>query len=492
MELIGPVALVASLVTYVAIGFYGSAQNHRSSFFHIAGVRKGVIALVVANVTLGTGLAYLLTAGSMNGLLVLSIAFGVFTGYWLLSIFLASLPDSLTGAGGNLLMCFRNAIESQRPASKTHGRSVFDAAILIPLVAAFIMFFAYEIFVSSKIIAAVAFPESGAYTTQLVAVLIFVAALAYCLVGGMAAVYTTAIIQLIGILLFLGLITYASVATITASQFPIAQQFLYRGDKQALINCLTGFTDAVATQFYSLINAFGASHLRATKQKARLMRINGAILAAIFSLIILIGTSTPHEIAADIGAYVSRISSSLSSIPFGSAVLITLLVFGMVSVVISTADTLIVALTYFIYENVGRREGAETSQDISSIRKLMATLFLISFFALLALFSLQPNIFYLLLSIASGPVVMAPLMVALGAISRTPGALGSVSDPWLAAFGGLFVIASTASFTSLALAPSLVPYASLFHLSLSTVLALALYLFVRTRRVGGGSDGRTL
>jgi hypothetical protein len=251
-------AFAASLAAFFFCGLSGFWRvTSVESFFHVIGVRRGVVALVVACTTLGTGLAYLFTAGAKNGLLALVIPLGVLVGYALLARFMAALPAPFVSSGGNLLILFRNEIERVNNNTPRH-RSAFDIAVVLPLIAVFLMLFVYEIFVSSQIIAAFAAPPSHLITPPVIAAFIFLTALAYCVLGGMQAVYRAGILQLVGVVCFVSLITYAGVAVFSGISVHSAHLPAIHITQQNGVNCLLGFIDAVATQFYSLINVFAA------------------------------------------------------------------------------------------------------------------------------------------------------------------------------------------------------------------------------------------
>jgi hypothetical protein len=227
------------------------------------------------------------------------------------------------------------------------------------------------------------------------------------------------------------------------------------------------------------------------------MSWNGIILACLLASIVAIGAVAPPYLGTNITLFMQALAARIGNMPMVGSIVVALLVFGMAAVAMSTIDNLIVGLTYFVRENVMRRSSsANIPQDLGRVRRLTMLLFLISFVPLTLLFSLSPDVFYLLLGIGSGAIVFAPLVVALGLLTRIDGAIRAASNQWLSLFGFFFVFAWGLSFFFVRFQPPFVPYLSLIMLLISSTAATALYcsgkrmalLELRARAVGANAN----
>src|SRR3989338_5831142 len=79
----------AAVAVFAWIGFSSARrQKSVSDYFHHASLSKNVVSLTATNLTLGTGLVYLVSGAQLNGLLMLLPVICVGVGYWLLALFL--------------------------------------------------------------------------------------------------------------------------------------------------------------------------------------------------------------------------------------------------------------------------------------------------------------------------------------------------------------------------------------------------------------------
>ena len=208
------------------------------------------------------------------------------------------------------------------------------------------------------------------------------------------------------------------------------------------------------------------------------MRRTGAAVAVLLSVIVVVGALSADNLASGFTPFLSGITKTIRAQPLIGPLFLALMTFGMVSVVISTVDTLMISLTYFIHRNLLDRTDAEQMwqrEGLRLARLLMFALFICAFVLLIVLFLLSPNIFYLLLSIANGPIVFAPFLVALGLLARNRGGLRVVNNLWLGVFLILFLSAGFSSFAMLALLPEAVPYLSVIHFGIASAAAAVIY-----------------
>ena len=476
MTVPGAVFVVTLIVfTCYAVGGY-RRTNSSFEFFHLRGTRRNFVALVVANITLGTGLAYLLTAGANNGLLMLAAPIGVCLGYMLLAEYLGYLRRIPLMANQNLLSKFQLLIDQERKKMGLHTPSIIHLTLTAPLILVYLLVFAFETFVSSQLLAPIIWPNGGTPALVAVAGAIFFAALSYCTLGGMQSVYRNDVLQFFGIVAFIAIVGFGSY-TLQAPNRAFHLPIYF--DRLVLLNCFIAFVGAVTTQFYSLLNIYIGANIQGVNEQSRLMRYTGLVVSGLLSIIVLAGALSSETLASGFPLFLSRITTMISGQSIVGNLFLAVMTFGMTAVVISTIDTLMISLTYFISRNFLARTivGEEGSQlKLGRARIILLSLFVVAFVLLIALFLLSPDIFYLLLSIANGPIVLAPLLIVMGLLACETGGMQAISNGWLLANFALFLSASFSSFAMLSIAPLVLPYISMLHLSISIIFATVLYV----------------
>ena len=170
-----------------------------SDFFHSSAERPNLASLVAANITIGTGVSYLLLGGSQNGLLMLLVPLGVLVGYFSLEWFATHKVSSAIHASGNFFTGARELIDRARPGQSSY----FGWLVLVPLLVCFLLLFAYELFVSSQLIAGLIFSPVSMRHEVVIVTALFSASLFYTSLGGVVSVFRTDFLQLLGILVFL-------------------------------------------------------------------------------------------------------------------------------------------------------------------------------------------------------------------------------------------------------------------------------------------------
>jgi hypothetical protein len=83
------------------------------SFFHDARLRRTIFSYAAANITLGAGLGYMLSATDRLGLLAFLLPVGVFSGYCLLA-FLVTLEQVRVFQAPNALLGLNQTSSAQR------------------------------------------------------------------------------------------------------------------------------------------------------------------------------------------------------------------------------------------------------------------------------------------------------------------------------------------------------------------------------------------
>ena len=386
------------------------------NFFHAENLQDNVISLTAANVTLGTGLAYLLVGAQQNGLLMFLIPIMVALGYFLLASFLERVVSHEALGGKNFLASINDQI-----TAKTGVQSHFSFYVSISLIAVYTLALGFEIFASSKIIAALLFDKGGQNVAIILSMIIFLIALFYTLWGGLIAVFGTDRLQLIAILVFLPILFYTAVwAPIQEGQQTVTLRSILKWDLTVLLSVINACIIAVATQFFNLLNWAAVSHVEVDNQAHLLKRV-GIFSALIFTLIVAIGVL--HSMQGN-GDPFSNLMASYSRLGSQIGIIVCLIsglsVFGMTSMVFSTADSLIIAIIMMFYDNVVKRDSKSETPDtheVRLIRHLVFFCFAIAFFILSYFNFAQPNLFYLLLAIAGSVIVFAPMLATAGYMS---------------------------------------------------------------------------
>jgi len=138
---------IGAVVAFAWIGF--SAAKHQKSandYFHHSSLSKNVVSLTATNISLGTGLVYLISGAQQNGLLMLLPVLCVGAGYWLLAEFLERATAVSARSGKNFLASIDAEI-----AKATGERSLFAKTVSFSLVVVFVLVLAFEIFASAKV-----------------------------------------------------------------------------------------------------------------------------------------------------------------------------------------------------------------------------------------------------------------------------------------------------------------------------------------------------
>ena len=442
--------LVVALGAFMAVG---AAVFRRlrspSQFFHNSQPSGNMLSLAAANVTVGSGIVYLVVGGYQNRILMYLVPLAVLLGYLLLYLFAARVVPSKFVANKNFLQAIDREIVHLRG-----GRSGFALTISLALVLAYLLFLAFEVFATSQFMTPLLFEAPGVGHTILVSAVIFVVAVAYTLAGGISAVFKTDKIQIVCVIAVV--LTLIAVAMNAKSSIPSTQpsEPLLRWDATALWAMAAACLAAVATQFYSLLNWTALSHLELRHQRSVLLG-TGSITVVLLSCMVTVGLLLPpgdQPLEALQGA-LAEFNQASELLP-RLAVWITLA--GLAAIIFSTVDSLMIAAVLSIYDNVLHRDSylkTEDSRELRKIRGLSLACFAAVFGGLIYLHLTQPNLFYLLLTIAGGVGVFAPMLVTAGYLSRSPRGLAVMGPLVVAVYILLFLGTFVTNLIALQYAP---------------------------------------
>ncbi len=467
--MIGWLVLTAALAVFAATALSGRKKAAGvESFFHVEGRRRNALSLGIADITLGTGFAYILTASSQFGWAMLALPAGLWVGYRLLAWLFAKAPAEALVGTRNFLLAVREAAVRD---GGLRSRRLFDASVTLPLILVFILFVAYEVFASSQIMAAFIAPDLAIAPAIIGGAIVAVSGL-NSIAGGMQSNWRNDRVLAAGILLLFGVVAIASLFT----PAPTARAAANPPLSAVLIVTALGFLAAVATQFYSLLNSYNASNFERGSEAARVFRQVGLIIAAMLAFLVAIGAERPLDVT---GGFPAALGERIAALPVGQAgqvALAAVAVAGMVSVVFSTVDTLLVALAYFIQRHLLNRPtdaNASATETLAPTRRLVAILAFGILPPLAALYLVNPNLFMLLLTIGGGAAIYAPLVfVATLALSR-PAGLANMRPAFLLLYPGLFTASGVTGIILMSQDPASVPAFSLGWLLAAIIISVA-------------------
>ncbi|GIW56980.1 MAG: hypothetical protein KatS3mg082_3384 [Nitrospiraceae bacterium] len=462
---------------FAAIGIWGARSvRGLEDFFHFRGVGKNVLALVVANITLGNGIAYLFAAGGALGAVILVLPLALVAGYALVGWLVSRWASPALFSGGSLF-----AAAAREIGRATGSRSMLVPMVVGPLALAYLFVLAYELFASSQIISAfLGGPANGA-PPVLVGALLFVGALVYTVAGGAQSVYRSDLVQFAAILAFAGIVLLGAmmapeVRWVLLPQMPLAM---------FIITLLALVVNTVATQTFSLLNWYLASNLEATPQ-IRTAFLGGAVTtSAFFAVIALVGLGVPGPWGTDLAAALTLLLEPLRAYGVVADVAFYLVAFGLLSIVLSSADTLMIAVAMFVLEarqSLRAHQPGDPSEDISAtlftIRAAIGIGFLVMFAFLGWLYYFRANLFYMLLGIAGGAAAYAPLVWALLRASRHRLLLERFTNKRLAIYPVLSLLGLLCAMFLNLRAPEFVALVPVFSVVISSIFSYKLLMRV--------------
>lgn len=471
-----------AIVVFSLFAVWASQKiNSPKSFFHSRDIRANTICLTAANITLGTGLAYLLQGGQQNGLLMLLIPVMVWLGYYLLASWIKLTVRKEMLGGKNFIASINDQI-----IAETNAPSHFSFLVSISLIIVFILLLSFEIFASSKIIAALLFIKGGNIQSIFISIIIIFIALLYTLFGGIVAVFRTDKLQLASIIIFLPVLFYTAVLLPWREGQSVSTiDSILKTDITTIIGIATASIAAVTTQFYSLLNWGAISHVDENDQVPMLKRV-GIFTGVILAFIVIIGIFHPvnegGDYIADLMASYSRLGSQSGFIPY---ILLGITVFGMTSIIFSTVDSLVITIIMFYYDNIAGRDSKSEENnphELRAVRRIVSICF-IFIFTFLGYFNFaQPNIFYLLLTITGGVVVFGPMFATVGYLSSKGNSLKYFSATVVYTYFGMFVIGFIISIITLNIKPAFVSWIGFFAFVIAALYSTWIIKFVRHQK----------
>jgi hypothetical protein len=474
---------IAAALVFAWVGFSSAKREHSvNDYFHHSDLNKNAVSLTATNITLGTGLVYLVRGAQQNGLLMLLPVLCVGVGYWLLALFLERATVVTARRGKNFL-----ASVDEEISRATGTPSLFAKCVSASLIFVFVLLLAFEIFASAKVISPFLFKTPVLSAEVVLSTVIFCVTVVYTLLGGVRATFGVDIVQVPLICLFLPVFLVSAIPDWNHPSVVLSRlEASLNTSPKVLLAVGIACVNSLATQFYSILNWGAVSNVELDHQQKLLRRVGWATTAVI-SLFVLTGILHPKGATGDawqdLVQHLSAIGQSTDWISYLLSGIITL---GMTSILLTTTDAVVVNCLLFAYDNLLGGNSKAMENDRASLRKIRligAGVFGICFAVLCAINYLQPDPFYLLLSMAGGVAVFAPLIVTAGYLVSRPKSLRVLNNSVVLAFFGLFLVSGIADVVLLSQRSSLVPYIGLSAFATAALLCLSLLLKVRPKAV---------
>ena len=453
-------------VFYITLAFFGiiafsNIPKVRSvyDFFHDPSANKTIISLVVSNVTLGTGMIYLIQGSQFNGILYLAVPVFVWFGYWLLNRFISILPEEMV-TNRNLFLSLNEQISDSK-------RTRWNLKNLLSwsLIAIYGLLIAFEIFASSTLLSHLIYKDASTTHQVIISLVIFCVALLYTTVAGYKGVLRSDFWQLFLIIGALASSYYLVLVGLDSPAEVLKSKLIFTNPK-VWITALTGIIAAVSTQFYSLLNYGGITHISRKEQGRSMKR------AGLYSGILLLFIGGLGLLLHPDQSIFSLLTTNVGP------VLTVLLIAGFLAIILSTIDTIMLTITMFYYENIMNRSSFDRNADKSSLRGVrlrVALFFLLSLLGLSFFNFTQPDVFYLLLAIAGGISVFAPMIVCLALLAKK-GQLAKLTTRRTYTYFLLFLAANvTAAYATATQNVSIAPYIGTVSCLLSIAYSAVLY-----------------
>jgi Na+/proline symporter len=406
-------ALLFSLALYVTVSVLGKRDNLtlRTFFGESGRPWMAVVSLTAYNVTLGTGIAYVLSQAQATGYLVFLTPIAVTLGYLAVGSYRGRVKYVSSPTSPNIFYLLSRCTLSGAPEPIPFARA-FSAFIG----ATYFLLFAFELSVGSSFISHSLLKSPETALTVAIATLILVVVVGYTAISGLRAAVTTDVAQLVFILAFIIAIPYivsqGGVATpaldVKASTAANQTTFTTAQAVSAALAILT----AISTQFYSLVNSQLISSYQPETQR-RVLFCAGLASGAIYAVVAAIGlVITSRE---SLEAAIRTFLYSATPGPYDG--LIAFLLFaGMLAVLMSTLDNVAIAVAqqfYDLAEGRRRRKGQAAltpDAELKRFRYFYVVIGILVAPVAAFLYSRLPNAFYMLLTILFAAGTLSPIV----------------------------------------------------------------------------------
>lgn len=425
-------AALASLAVYVLISVLGKRDGLTiSSWFREAGKPwMAIVSLTACNITLGTGISYIITQAAKTGWLVLLTPLSITIGYFAIAEYFKRLGFRTTDDKPDLYYLLARQ-EEDGTLTPILFQRIFTGFIVVT----YFLILAFELGVGSSFIGSSLLAEPSENVNTGIAILVFGIVLTYTAISGVRGAIQTDVVQIVFIVAFVAIVTVIlfddTESKNTVTHAPITSS--------TILAAILAIITAVSTQFYNIVNPqIVAPH--PPNVQARIYRWAGVWSGLIYLFVATIGLMAPSRSALEtsIRTFLYAPSDSVWTIVFAVAIFA-----GMIAVLLSTLDNLAIALSQLVYDMTRRRAGSESQAPSVSPNRLRAIYVLVGLLVIPAgvyLYLHFTSNFYLLLTILFAITTLSPFVFTamfLKAINRS-----SLVDSKLVVF---LILGSTAA-----------------------------------------------
>lgn len=482
------ILFIAAILTFAAFGFSAFRKQHSAKdYFHDESLTKNVVSLTATNITLGTGLVYLVTGAQHNGILMLVTPLMVWLGYYLMAKFLDNVTTVSIRTGKNFLAGINDLISQE-----TNKKSPFAKAVSASLVIMYILILAFEIFASAKVLAPFLFKNPSVSSEIWLSLIVFCITILYTILGGITAVFKVDILQVPLICLMVPAFIATAIPDFEEPSFLIERLGTSVKFNGAIIaGAALAAINAISTQFYSLLNWGAVSHVKLANQQ-RLLKLVGISTAVILALFVFIGLIHPVQSGEQVWQSLTNTYINLASQTSLKAYLLCgVLLLGMSSILLTSTDAVVITSIMFWYDNVSGGDSKNIERNPVELRKIRiigTVAFILCFSVLITINYWQPDPFYLLLSMANGIAVFAPMIVVAGWLSSKKEGLKVFTARVVYTFLSLFILSGVISAIMLIRKSAYVGYVGISSFTLSLIMSFVLAFFgVRFHRKNNSS-----
>jgi Na+/proline symporter len=394
------IGVLSSIILYVFVSL-ASAQRlgDAKSFFNLVGPEwRATISLACFNITLGTGVAYVIAQSNANGWFALLTPAALFIGCWALGIFMSKLGFMATANQPNIYYLLN--------PSGVKNKDLLRRIYSLFLALTFILIVAFELWLGTEFISRVIFIDPSIELRIGVALGLFSIVAIYTSIGGLRGAIDTDIAQGVFIILFL-VVSFIALSGLDLPAAPVIDWAKMLAPASILATFLAIAT-AITTQFYSIVNNTFGPHFTPTQQK-RIFNRAGLGAAAYYVAVIFVFYGVGQ------GINLGQLSDNIGTgrIPLDWYWIIAFAA-GLAAISMSTLDNATIAISQVFYENVlNRNSFRQPKDDFWKLRfsHLVVSVMIIGF-AMLLLIS-NSNAFYTLLTILFALSVLSPILGAV-------------------------------------------------------------------------------
>ncbi len=426
-------ALFFSLAVYILVSVWGKRESLSVyAFFHYAGRPwMAIVSLTAYNVTLGTGVAYLLAQAKTTGWLVFLTPFGITAGYFAAAAYYGRLKFQVSEKRPNLYFL----LGYETPDGQVR-LGLFPRVFSLFIATTYFLLLAFELGVGGGFIGSTLFATPSIGINVSLAVIVFGVVIVYTAISGLRAAVNTDVAQFAFVIAFIIIVPYVIRKYGTAATVIIQSPEISR---QAVLAAVLAILTAISTQFYSIVNPQMVTNYSPASQQG-ILRGAGILSGLIYLVIAGIGLGSPSQESLE--SSIRMFLYDPTNIAWQYGVVAFLLFAGMLAILLSTLDNLAIAVAQ-LYHDVGaatsRRQAnpeANTSDNIRRLRVIYVVVAL-AVVPVTVFFSYEfQSIFYLLLTILFAAGVLSPAVFTalfLKATGRTTLLERSSVAAWLLA-----------------------------------------------------------